>query len=728
MVEEALAVFAELKDIQLCTSMWAVTEMVNILVSRKKIDRGTVAEIESQLKYLRIYFVEVSPRKDYDFAECFYHVKQGILKYHSGVGDVIHSVIMESNGKAQVVEAQTVNTSSPSTIVTDEFFSYSKRGELTDVYESTPHSGGYYHSTASYWATGALQSLGGIPGVPTINYGANGVGLDGEGRYTQVTAASGTNPATNVAYSSSTTNALGALTGVTFGSADSDNFAYDPNTGRLTAYSFSVNSKTDSGTLNWNPNGTLKQLAIIDNITSTTDTQTCNYFYDDLERLGGKNANGYSVDCGTKWQQLFTFDAFGNIDKSGTATFSPTYSSATNRFASIPGVTVQYDANGNLLTDNLNTYTWDKNWGNPASVNSTNLIYDALGRMVEKQNGSTYTEILYSPVGKTALMNGQTLSKAFIGLPGGATAIYNSSGLAYYRHSDWLGSSRLTSTQARTLYSSSAYAPFGEQYVVSGTADASFTGQNSDTASSLYDFTFREDSPSQGRWLSPDPSGLAAVSLTNPQSWNRYAYVLNNPLALVDPLGLGCVYLNPDGTVARVVADGDCAAGSDGFYFDGTISTDTSSYYVTPNGDVLGMLNGSLTCEGECPAAGLTVNDLLPPDILTTPAAYQGGPLSQMPTVSAWRAPKSKNYITAPPGPYKPSVTQCVTAPNDTAEEILGNSVRIEHNPAATGLVYQSTSRGTNPTVSPETVEGANAFAVFFAGAMNMVGCLANAF
>jgi hypothetical protein len=35
MVQDALAVFAQLKDSQLCTSMWAVTEMVNILVSRK---------------------------------------------------------------------------------------------------------------------------------------------------------------------------------------------------------------------------------------------------------------------------------------------------------------------------------------------------------------------------------------------------------------------------------------------------------------------------------------------------------------------------------------------------------------------------------------------------------------------------------------------------------------------------------------------------------------------
>jgi len=69
MVEDALGVFAELKDIQLCTSMWAVTEMVNILVSSKKIDRGTVAEIESQLvsekrlKDLKIQIIEVSPQK-----------------------------------------------------------------------------------------------------------------------------------------------------------------------------------------------------------------------------------------------------------------------------------------------------------------------------------------------------------------------------------------------------------------------------------------------------------------------------------------------------------------------------------------------------------------------------------------------------------------------------------------------------------------------------------------
>ena len=42
----------------------------------------------------------------------------------------------------------------------------------------------------------------------------------------------------------------------------------------------------------------------------------------------------------------------------------------------------------------------------------------------------------------------------------------------------------------------------------------------------------------QGRWISPDPAGIVAVDPSNPQTWNRYAYVMNNPLSYVDPLGL----------------------------------------------------------------------------------------------------------------------------------------------------------------------------------------------
>ena len=109
LVENALTVFAQLKDVQLCTSMWGVTETVNILVSQKRMNRGDVAEIETQLVSekrlgnLKIYFAEVSPQRDYDFPGFFYHVRQGILKYHSGLGDIIHSVIMRNNAIADIL-------------------------------------------------------------------------------------------------------------------------------------------------------------------------------------------------------------------------------------------------------------------------------------------------------------------------------------------------------------------------------------------------------------------------------------------------------------------------------------------------------------------------------------------------------------------------------------------------------------------------------------------------
>jgi RHS repeat-associated protein len=75
-------------------------------------------------------------------------------------------------------------------------------------------------------------------------------------------------------------------------------------------------------------------------------------------------------------------------------------------------------------------------------------------------------------------------------------------------------------------------------YAASGSPAFSFTGQNEDTAAGLYDFLFREYHATQGRWISPDPAGMAAVSMASPQSWNRYGYVGNMPLSGVDEFGL----------------------------------------------------------------------------------------------------------------------------------------------------------------------------------------------
>jgi YD repeat-containing protein len=387
-------------------------------------------------------------------------------------------------------------------IITDEWFSYTARGEVSDFYESTPHSGGYYHQAATYWANGALNQLNAAGG-----YAAQ-YNLDGEGRvYSTGSFMS--------ALSGTLYNAASQPTQLTFASSDTDNFTYDPYTNRMTQYKFNLNGQSVIGNLTWNQNGTQSSLAITDPFNSA-NTQTCNYSHDDLTRIA-------SVNCGASiWQQNFSYDTFGNITKTvptgGTGySFQPAYSTATNRMTSIGGSTPSYDANGNVLNDFLHTYTWNAD-GRPITIDGASVTYDALGRMVERNNSGAYSEIVYAPTAdKIEIMNGQSQTKAFVPLPGGAVAEYGAG--TVYRHSDHLGSSRFASTLGRTMYYDGAYAPFGEPYAQTGSTDVSFTGKNQDTVSNLYDFPAREYGI-QGRWPSPDPAGLAAVHPTIPQSWN----------------------------------------------------------------------------------------------------------------------------------------------------------------------------------------------------------------
>ncbi len=61
-----------------------------------------------------------------------------------------------------------------------------------------------------------------------------------------------------------------------------------------------------------------------------------------------------------------------------------------------------------------------------------------------------------------------------------------------------------------------------------------FTGKELDPDIGLYYFDTRYLNPALGRFTVPD---LAALEIDNPQSFNRYAYVLNNPYRFNDPDG-----------------------------------------------------------------------------------------------------------------------------------------------------------------------------------------------
>jgi RHS repeat-associated protein len=248
-------------------------------------------------------------------------------------------------------------------------------------------------------------------------------------------------------------------------------------------------------------------------------------------------------------------DAFGNVKKDyyvdsqqypGT-TFLAKYSNSypNNRFQTVPASTcpLQYDSNGNLLCDGTHTYTWDLDNRLTTIDGGTPSLFDAFDRRVEFNGISQLLYPPFDPGYHLGIASQQALGGIRLPLPGGIQAIYNSTGLAEYRIANWQTSEPLTVTPSHTVTIDSHYSPFGEPYAgVSGGYNGFFAGMYAISAHGFigdsYEANFRLYNYQQGRWISPDPAGLAAVDLTNPQSFNRYAYALNDPLQFMDPIGL----------------------------------------------------------------------------------------------------------------------------------------------------------------------------------------------
>ena len=120
---------------------------------------------------------------------------------------------------------------------------------------------------------------------------------------------------------------------------------------------------------------------------------------------------------------------------------------------------------------------------------------------------------------------------------------------------DQLGTPRMVVDKSGSLASVKRhdYLPFGEEIggaqvgLIGGRATTpgyvgdsvrqKFTGYESDGETGLNYAQARYQSSVQGRFTSVDPLGRSAT-ITNPQSFNRYSYVLNTPLTAVDPTGM----------------------------------------------------------------------------------------------------------------------------------------------------------------------------------------------
>ncbi len=123
-------------------------------------------------------------------------------------------------------------------------------------------------------------------------------------------------------------------------------------------------------------------------------------------------------------------------------------------------------------------------------------------------------------------------------------------GAIEYHHVDALGSTRMVTDANGAVVARYDYLPFGEEipsgewqrtdtlhYGGANNVLQRFTGQIRDDESGLDYFGARYFSSQQGRFMSPDPVLNLTPTIMDPQRWNRYAYVRNNPLRFTDPTG-----------------------------------------------------------------------------------------------------------------------------------------------------------------------------------------------
>jgi RHS repeat-associated protein len=112
----------------------------------------------------------------------------------------------------------------------------------------------------------------------------------------------------------------------------------------------------------------------------------------------------------------------------------------------------------------------------------------------------------------------------------------------HFLHPDHLGSPRLITDDQGNTVAEHVYFPFGEEATPPATDEVlKFTGHERDplgpgTTDDLDYMHARYFSAHLGRFLSLDPTKRSARQEL-PQSWNRYAYTVSNPLKYVDPDG-----------------------------------------------------------------------------------------------------------------------------------------------------------------------------------------------
>jgi RHS repeat-associated protein len=337
-------------------------------------------------------------------------------------------------------------------------------------------------------------------------------------------------------------------------------------------------------------------------------SHTATYCYDSVNRLASASATGSSTYSQTyNYTSDYSNGQYGNMSCTvGSSGYCPqvTFSSSTNRVLQIGSASVVYDAAGNMTSDGTHTYQWDGE-GRLKSVDSGStevFTYNGLGQQVVRYLASgpaTFDDLFDA--------GGQELGEYYEGgwwnwqavrAGGRLVAHYwwlGASGLTEFTHPNALGSSGMVTDASGTVQMDEIRYPWGPEWNHSGSRyDEHFAGmQWHDYSSGLDPTPFRQYSGLYGRWMSPDPMG---GDVTNPQSLNRYAYVMNNPTTFTDPLGLGSPPYSPSAPPCGGIGQISCQQyfGPTNPLLTGVCAAEYTSCIRLQNGNIL-ALTGATT-------------------------------------------------------------------------------------------------------------------------------------
>jgi RHS repeat-associated protein len=400
-------------------------------------------------------------------------------------------------------------------------YTYTIAGQIESVTQTTDSK--VFTTVYSYDDSGILTGIT-YPDSRTVNYG-----LDANGKYLSVSTTK--SEISTPLVSQVTYKPFGPLSGLTFGNDITLNQSFNQDY-LLTDYSA---GEVLNLTYECNPDG-----MIIDIVNHFDSSRDQSFTYDDMNRL--TSATGIYGDI------TFTYDSVGNR-------LSKTENSITDYYAYIPGSNTINFVNGDVFKG----FAHDDN-GNISILNSevmtgtlggSEYLYNDNGQRIRKTTDGQSVYYHYDFSGNLIAESDASGSvvTSYIYMGGSRIAKVAMDGTVCYYHNNHLATPEVMTDETGAIVWKADYKPFGGALIDSTstiTNDFRFPGQYFDSETGLHYNWNRYYDPSTGRYLTADPIGLTG-------GINLYAYVLNDPVNLIDPEGLEFLLLGRGSAVFRPI-------------------------------------------------------------------------------------------------------------------------------------------------------------------------------